>query len=133
MGFGLTDADKTIETIEKAVESLNGESKKPPIEKREEDGFTYWTRSDAAVEAGRQRRRRRREGRNAKKDAEQKEAEESQREIRDSSTRQPRGVLGVIGESLVFCDSPAAFEVAVATYQGAVSYTHLTLPTTPYV
>ena len=121
--FELADVDAATETIEKITTQVNGESDNPLIEKREVEGFSYWLRSESSIESGRERRRKRREERNAGRDAEQQEQEEARQERRDirrATFRAPRGVYGIIGDSLVVCDSIEAFERSVATFQGDV-------------
>ena len=121
--FELSDVDAATETIEKITAKVNGDADDPLIEKREFEGFAYWLRSESSIEAGRARRQKRREERNERRDAEEQErdaANQARRELRRGTFRTPRGVYGVIGESLVVCDSIEAFERAVATFQGEV-------------
>ena len=129
VGLALKDVEQATETLAKLIEKLNTDNENLKIEKREFQDCTYWIRSDAAIADRNKRseeRNKRIEERRAKRQAEEKDDEESKRRARRRETwrnlsktfRVPRPCLGIVNNSLIFCDSLEALEEVVLTHKG---------------
>ncbi len=120
-GMGLNNLDEAKETIDKIVTYFNSELN-ADLEEREYNGFTLWVRSDEAIEERNEQRQKWREERRKRRgdDKEEYERRDAIRNERMATMRVPRVSFGIVGESLVICDSIEAFEMVVETYKGEV-------------
>lgn len=116
--FELLEADAFSQTVEEIANQINTNRQKPAVEKREFEGFAYWTRSDEVVASELDSDLFRQERRESMSAPDVAKAQRTRFELRRDIYRKPRPVLGLLGNHLVFCDSIEAFEAAAKTFQG---------------
>lgn len=119
VGLGLKDPEKTKETAQQLMEYFNETFDAGLVEKKYE-GFTYWSfDSEANARRQEEQEERRNERRRRRGDTEEEMQErETRRNERLATVRIPNPSFAIIGNSLVFSDSTAAFEMAAATEKG---------------
>lgn len=114
VGLGLNEVEEA-KSVMRNIMSWANENTEAGFEEAEHEGFTYWTRSEEAIEERRAQREKWREERRTRRGDED---EDEGREALRATVRTPRSCFAIVGDSIVMTDSIEAFHAIAATFNG---------------